>query len=163
MIEILFGSVWDKEYSLFSMVYISLILCGSTFFKVGVLGRYVIIISHRLYCSSEIFYIVNLYYKRSGRRSLLFLNKGIVIYLQLLCDDFYFVFINFSFPLSLNFIGEIMILIGIFNWNAGVLINLILICFFRRAYSLYLFSYVYHEKNIYYENNYNSDLKEYMI
>jgi len=60
-----------------SVVHINLILCSLiTYYKVGILGRYVIIISHGL-CSSGIFFIVNLYYDRSGRR-LLFLNKGIV-------------------------------------------------------------------------------------
>ncbi|KAG5312439.1 NU4M oxidoreductase, partial [Acromyrmex insinuator] len=58
---------------------------------------------------------------------------------------------KFCFPLSLNFIGEIIILIRILNWGVG-------------AYSLYLFSYVYHGKNIYYENKiYNSNLKEFNI
>jgi len=60
-----------------SVVHINLILCSLiTFYKVGILGRYVIIISHGL-CSSGIFFIVNLYYERSGRR-LLFLNKGMI-------------------------------------------------------------------------------------
>jgi len=73
-----------------SVVHINLMLCRlMTFYKAGILGRYVIIISHGL-CSSGIFYIVNLYYERSGRR-LLFLNKGIVRNLQLLYGDFYFV------------------------------------------------------------------------
>ena len=50
-----------------------------------------------------------------------------------------------------------------------MIIYLMLICFFRRAYSLYLFSYVYYGKNIYYKNIYyknkiyNSDLKEYIL
>ncbi|KAG5321671.1 NU4M oxidoreductase, partial [Pseudoatta argentina] len=36
--------------------------------------------------------------------------------------------------------------------------------FFRRAYLLYLFLYVYHGKNIYYKNKiYISDLEEYII
>jgi len=72
-----------------SVVHINLMLCRlMTFYKAGILGKYVIIISHGL-CSSGIFYIVNLY-ERSGRR-LLFLNKGIVRNLQLLYGDFYFV------------------------------------------------------------------------
>ncbi|KAG5346082.1 NU4M oxidoreductase, partial [Acromyrmex charruanus] len=100
----------------FSIVHMNLILCRlMTFFKVGVIERYVMIISHGIY-SSGIFYMINLYYERSGRR-LLFLNKGL----------------------------EIIILIRILNWNVGILI---LICFLRGAYSLYLFSYVYHGKNI---------------
>ena len=147
-----------------SVVHINLILCRlMTFYKVGIFGRYVIIISHGL-CSSGIFYIVNLYYNRSGRR-LLFLNKGIVRNLPtIIIWWFLFCIMNFSFPLSLNFIGETLILMRIVNWDLGIIIYLILICFFRRAYSLYLFSYIYHGKNIYYENKvYNLSLKEYII
>lgn len=60
-----------------SVVHINLILCRLiTLYKVGVVGSYIIIISHGL-CSSGIFYMVNLYYERTGRR-LLILNKGIV-------------------------------------------------------------------------------------
>ena len=55
-------------------------------------------------------------------------------------------------------------LIRIVNWDLGIIIYLMLICFFNRAYSLYLFSYIYHGKNIYYENkDYSSNLKEYII
>jgi len=57
-----------------------------------------------------------------------------------------------------------LILIRIVNWNIGIIMYLILVCFFRSAYLLYLFSYVYHEINIYYENKvYDSSFKEYMI
>ena len=60
-----------------SVVHVNLMLCRLiTFYKVEILGKYVMLISHGLR-SSGLFYIVNLYYERSGRR-LLFLNKGIV-------------------------------------------------------------------------------------
>ena len=65
-----------KRIAYSSVVHINLMLCRLiTFYKVGILGRHVTIISLGL-CSSGIFYIVNLYYERSGRW--LFLNKGIV-------------------------------------------------------------------------------------
>lgn len=58
-----------------SVVHINMILCALiTIFKLGVLGRYIIIISHGL-CSSGLFYMVNLFYKRRRRRLLIF-NKG---------------------------------------------------------------------------------------
>jgi len=145
-----------------SVVHINLILCNLiTFYKVEILERYVIIISHGL-CSSGMFFIVNLYYDRSGRR-LLFLNKRIIRNLPtVIIWWFMFCIINFSFPLSLNFVGETLMLIRIVNWDLGIIIYLMLICFFSRAYSLYLFSYIYHGKNIYYENKvYNSSLKVY--
>jgi len=90
---------------------------------VGILGRYVIIISHGL-CSSGMFFIVNLYYDRSGRR-LLFLNKGMVRNLPaVIIWWFLFCIINFSFPLSLNFIGETLMLIRIVNWDLGIIVYL---------------------------------------
>ncbi|KAG5346713.1 NU4M oxidoreductase, partial [Acromyrmex charruanus] len=102
-----------------------------------VIEGYIMIISHGL-CSSGIFYMVNLYYERSERR-LLFLNKSLVS----------------NLPTAI---------IWWFLFCIGILIYLILICFFRAAYSLYLYSYVYHGKNIYHENKiYNFNLKEYII
>jgi len=60
-----------------SVVHMNLILCSiGTFFKLGFIRSYIIIISHGL-CSSGLFYIVNLYYERTSRR-LLILNKGIL-------------------------------------------------------------------------------------
>ncbi|KYN20013.1 NADH-ubiquinone oxidoreductase chain 4 [Trachymyrmex cornetzi] len=51
-----------------SVVHINLILCRLiTFLKRALVGAYLIIIAHGL-CSSGIFYLVNLYYERSGRR-----------------------------------------------------------------------------------------------
>lgn len=52
--------------------------------------------------------------------------------------------INFSFPLSLNFIREIYIISVIIGWELILIIYLVVICFFNRAYSLYLYSYIQH-------------------
>lgn len=147
-----------------SVVHINLILCRiMTLFNLGFLSRYIIILSHGL-CSSGLFYIVNIYYRRRISR-LLILNKGLIrklsiliIWWFLLCSA------NFSFPFSINFIREILILIVIVNWDNFVIIYLILICFFRRAYSLYLFSYVQHGNFRYEEGVYNVRIiKEFMV
>lgn len=67
-----------------SVVHINLILGGIIILnKLGLLGAYVIIISHGL-CSSGIFYIVNIFYRRTGRR-LLVINKGIVNKIPVVC------------------------------------------------------------------------------
>lgn len=66
-----------------SVVHINLILCRIiTLFNLGFLSRYIIIISHGL-CSSGLFYIVNMYYRRTGSR-LLVLNKGLISKLSVL-------------------------------------------------------------------------------
>lgn len=147
-----------------SVVHINLILCRIlTLFNLGFLSRYIIIISHGL-CSSGLFYIVNIYYRRRISR-LLILNKGLIrklsiliIWWFLLCSA------NFSFPFSVNFIREILILIVIVNWDNYIIIYLILICFFSRAYSLYLFSYVQHGNFSYVEGVYNIRImKEFIV
>jgi len=127
-----------------SVVHINLMLCSLlTLSKLGILRRFIIIISHGL-CSSGLFYMVNVYYSRTSRR-LLLINKGILtiiptmaIWWFLLCSA------NFSFPLSLGFIREIIILISLLNWDIVLISYLFIICFMRRAYSLYLFSYTQH-------------------
>lgn len=127
-----------------SVVHMNIILaCMVTLYKIGVLRGYIIMISHGL-CSSGLFYIVNLYYSRTGSR-LLFLNKGMMRKLSLM-SFWWFIFCvrNFSYPFSLSFVGELFILGVLVNWEGGYIIFYMLICFFRRAYSLYLFSYVQH-------------------
>ncbi|XP_076182744.1 NADH-ubiquinone oxidoreductase chain 4-like [Ptiloglossa arizonensis] len=60
-----------------SVVHIRLLVAGIyRCIKVGLIGRYVLIISHGL-CSSGIFYIVNIIYEKTNRR-LLLINKGLL-------------------------------------------------------------------------------------
>lgn len=127
-----------------SVVHINFILCSLfTLVKLGTWGSYIIMITHGL-CSSGLFYIVNIFYQRSFSR-LLVLNKGylrflstVLIWWFLICAS------NFSFPFSLNFLGEILIIMSIIRWRISLGIIVSLICFFRGAYSLYLFSIVGH-------------------
>lgn len=148
-----------------SVVHINLILCRiMTLYNLGFLRRYIIIISHGL-CSSGLFYIVNIYYRRTMRR-LLILNKGLIRKLSILILWWFILCsANFSFPFSINFIREIIILIVIINWDSFIIIYLVLICFFRSAYSLYLFSYVRHGEENYREGVYylGCIIKEYLI
>lgn len=146
-----------------SVVHINVLICSIiTLIKLGFIRAYIIIISHGL-CSSGLFFMVNLYYERSNSR-LLFFNKGIINLLPslrawwfILCAS------NFSYPFSLNFIREILIIIIIIRWEIFIIIYLIIICFFRRAYSLYLFSYIQHGF-VYNEENLSLiNLKDYLI
>lgn len=127
-----------------SVVHINIILCSLiTLNKIGFIRRYIIMISHGL-CSSGLFYIVNLYYERSGRR-LLILNKGMIGKLPSLTIWWFFLcVVNFSFPFCMRFFREILMLRVLLNWNFYIIIYLIIICFLRRAYSLNLFAYIQH-------------------
>lgn len=127
-----------------SVVHINFILGGViTLLKLRLFRAIVIMVSHGA-CSSGLFYIVNIYYQRVGRR-LLVLNKGginklprVIIWWFLLCSS------NFSFPFSSNFLGEIGLIIVLLNWWKSRLLFIILICFFRGAYSLYLYTIISH-------------------
>lgn len=127
-----------------SVVHINIILCCLfTIIKLRFIRSYILIISHGL-CSSSLFFIVNLYYERSIRR-LIFFNKGILnIYPSLRLWWMIYCAINFSFPLSLNFIREIFLIRVLVGWEIILIIYLIVVCFFNRAYSLYLYSYIQH-------------------
>lgn len=127
-----------------SVVHINILMCSIlTLIKLGFIRAYIIIISHGL-CSSGLFFIVNLYYERTHRR-LIFFNKGIInLFPSLRIWWFILCAANFSFPFSLNFLREIFIISVIIRWDILIIIYLIIVCFFRRAYSLYLYSYVQH-------------------
>lgn len=148
-----------------SVVHINLILCRIIIIrKLRILRAYIIIVAHGL-CSSGLFYISNLYYERTRRR-LLILNKGILNKLPNITLWWFILCIsNFSYPFSLNFLRELLILIAIINWDFIFIIYLIIICFIRRAYSLYLYSYLQHgneEANL--RKNFCSNyIKDYII
>nr|AWN56353.1 NADH dehydrogenase subunit 4 [Pheidole oxyops] len=147
-----------------SVVHMNLMLCSlMTLSNFGFLSSYIMMISHGL-CSSGLFYMVNIYYSRTSSR-LLILNKGLVSKLSILMLWwFLFCSANFSFPFSVNFISEIMMVMVILTWDKGLMIYLMLICFMSSAYSLYLFSYIYHGGHVYDESHYyTGEIKEFMV
>lgn len=127
-----------------SVVHINFIICVViTIFKIGFIRGYIIIISHGL-CSSGLFYIVTIWYKRSLRR-LIMINKGIINLLPIIIIWwFYLCSCNFSFPLRLNFIREVIIIISVIRWIQKTYILIIILRLIRRAYSIYIYSYVCH-------------------
>lgn len=146
-----------------SVVHINIIVRAIlTLFKLGIISGYLIIIAHGL-CSSGLFYIVDLYYKRSGSR-LIVLSKGMIRKLPSFAFWWFFLCsANFSFPISLNFIREIFILRVILNWDLILIIYLIVVCFFRCAYSLYLFSYIQHGMSTEIEKFFGRFIKEFIV
>lgn len=127
-----------------SVVHINLIIRSIiVLIKLGFIGGYLVIITHGL-CSSGLFFIVNIFYRRTRRR-LLIINKGLINVIPFIIIIWFILCIfNFSFPISLNFIGEIFLIRIIIKWEIRLIIYLIIIGFIRRAYSLYIYSYVVH-------------------
>nr|DAC76826.1 TPA_asm: NADH dehydrogenase subunit 4 [Pseudomyrmex particeps] len=146
-----------------SVVHMNLML--SSFLTMMMLGwssAVMIMVSHGI-CSSGLFYMVNMYYERTSSR-LLLLNKGMVNYMPfmsiwwfLLCSS------NLSFPLSLNFMGEITMLMNLLSWKVMLIFIMMISCFFSGAYSLYLFSYVYHGNPSYMVFSGSGTVKEILV
>jgi len=129
-----------------SVAHISLVIGGLIVLTRWGWGfSYTLIIAHGL-CSSGLFFLVNLFYERLGRRRLL-INKGILAFIPrislwwfLLCAS------NIAAPPTINLLGEIGLLNRIIGWSKIIIIILIFISFFRAAYTLYLYSFSQHGK-----------------
>ena len=129
-----------------SVAHISLVIGGLIVLLSWGWGfSYSLIIAHGL-CSSGLFYLVNLTYERLGSRRLL-INKGILSFIPrvaiwwfLLCSS------NIAAPPSLNLIGEIGLINSVLGWSQISIFLLILVSFFRAAYTLYLYSFSQHGK-----------------
>ena len=126
------------------MAHISLIIGGIiTINYWGLLGGLIIIIAHGL-CSSGIFCLANISYERVIRRSL-FINKGIINLIpRIRLWWFLLRSSNMAAPPSLNLLREIILLRSLVRWRKILIIILIIISFFRAAYSLFLYSYSQH-------------------
>lgn len=129
-----------------SVAHISLVISGLIVLLSWGWGfSYSLIIAHGL-CSSGLFYLVNLTYERLGSRRLL-INKGILSFMPrvamwwfLLCSS------NMAAPPSLNLVGEIGLINRVLGWSQISIFLLILVSFFRAAYTLYLYSFSQHGK-----------------
>nr|UOU85066.1 NADH dehydrogenase subunit 4 [Micropterna sequax] len=107
----------------------------------GVSGAYLVMIGHGL-CSSGLFCLVNLNYERLFSRNLI-LNKGMLSMMPSL-SLWWFMFLssNMAAPLSLNLLGEIMLISSLVAWSFTLMLLLGLVSFFSAGYSLYLFAFV---------------------
>jgi NADH:ubiquinone oxidoreductase subunit 4 (subunit M) len=130
----------------------------------GFLGSIILMLSHGL-VSSALFICVGFLYERYKVRSLLYISG-----LGRLLPFFSFLFFiftlgNMGFPGTFSFIGEFLILLGVFLKNSvvGVLAGLSVI--FSAGYSLILYSYTFHGSIRFNMIKYFSDLshREFMI
>nr|UXG56633.1 NADH dehydrogenase subunit 4 [Cerceris albofasciata] len=146
-----------------SIVHMNMMLCGMfTMFNVGVLGAYMMMISHGL-SSSGLFYLVNINYERINSR-LIFFNKGLMILMPnmslmwfLICSS------NMAAPFSLNLVSELFLLMSLIIFNKNLIWFLILLCMFSFLYSLYLYSFVQHGKNLSMNKFSSGKLIEYLM
>nr|UPL65863.1 NADH dehydrogenase subunit 4 [Onymocoris hackeri] len=127
-----------------SVSHMGLVICGlltnSTW---GFFGSVVMMLAHGL-CSSGLFAIANINYDRTFSRSLI-LNKGMMVFIPSL-SLFWFLFSvnNMGAPPSLNFFGEVSLIISIMSYSMFSIFMLSLGSFLSCCYSIYLYSLVQH-------------------
>nr|WRK21487.1 NADH dehydrogenase subunit 4 [Nelidina sp. n.] len=109
----------------------------------GLWGSYLLMLGHG-FCSSGLFYLMNLYYNFSLSRSF-FINKGLMNYVP---SGSMFLFImclfNMSCPPSVNFLSEFMILISMENYWFNSYIYFFVFSFFCACFSYYMYMYNQH-------------------
>nr|YP_007026903.2 NADH dehydrogenase subunit 4 [Metacrangonyx remyi] len=117
----------------------ALLIMGELGFK----GALFMMIAHGL-CSSGLFYLVDIVYKRTGTRSL-FINKGL---LNLMPNMSFWWFMllaaNLAAPPSLNLFSEICMLVSLVSWTKFNMIVLSVLIFLTGAYNIYLYSLSQH-------------------
>nr|YP_011010519.1 NADH dehydrogenase subunit 4 [Ventidius harrisoni]WPW47147.1 NADH dehydrogenase subunit 4 [Ventidius harrisoni]WPW47160.1 NADH dehydrogenase subunit 4 [Ventidius harrisoni] len=127
-----------------SVSHMSLVICGIFSLNyMGMLGSLILMIGHGL-CSSGLFCLANMIYERSNSRSFYF-NKGLItlvpslsFFLFLLCSN------NMSSPMSLNLLGEILIINSMMSWSVYTFFFLFMGTFLSCCYSIYLYSNTQH-------------------
>lgn len=134
-----------------SVVHISLIVTGLISIRLtGILGSLIIIISHGL-CSSALFFLVNISYRRLKSRRIL-LNKGLInITPSLTLFWFILNIFNIGAPPSLNLVSEILLINRILNFRLNLIPLIIILRFTSVLYSIYFFITTQHgilNKNI---------------
>jgi NADH:ubiquinone oxidoreductase subunit 4 (subunit M) len=101
----------------------------------GIMGSFLMAIGHGV-VSTALFFIVGIIYERSHSRLLDYYSGLSLIIPSISFFSFMFLISNFGFPISLNFIAELLILIGVGTINVLFLILLILYSVFSVAYNL---------------------------
>lgn len=127
-----------------SVAHISMVIGGIiTLSYWGVCRSFALMVAHGL-CSSGLFCLSNISYERFGRRSLL-VNRGLINLMPSMAIWWFLLrACNMAAPPSLNLLGEIGLLSSLVSWSWYLIFILVLLSFFRAAYTLYLYSYSQH-------------------
>ena len=108
---------------------------------IGLQGSYFSMISHGI-ISGSLFFCIGMLYDRYHTR-LLYYYGGLVQFMPIFASIFFiFILSNMGFPGTSGFVGEILILVSVFNINSKIGF---LICFsmvFASIYSIWLFNRV---------------------
>nr|CCI69454.1 NADH dehydrogenase subunit 4 [Metacrangonyx longicaudus] len=119
--------------------------------ELGYMGCLYMMVAHGL-CSSGLFYLVDIIYKRTGTRSL-YINKGLLNILPNLSFWwFMFLLANLAGPPTLNLFSELCMIINLVSWNKFNMLILMGITFLTGAYNIYLYSLSQHNNYLFSKN-----------
>jgi NADH-quinone oxidoreductase subunit M len=105
----------------------------------GIMGSYLLSIFHG-FVSALLFIIIGMIYERYHTRNIFYI-RAITIYAPILSVIFFLGNLaNMGFPGTANFIGEVMIFMGVFESNIIVGITCLIPLFFTVIYSFWLFT-----------------------
>lgn len=130
---IAYSSVSHMNYSLLGLFSKSIL---------GIMGLFFLLLGHAL-TSGALFFVVGVLYDRYKTR-IIFYYSCLVVYmpiLSILC--FIFILANFGFPLTANFVGEFLVLAGIFKFSGTFLFIIIIGMVFNLVFSLFLYNYIF--------------------
>nr|AZL93394.1 NADH dehydrogenase subunit 4 [Platygaster sp. ZJUH_2016026] len=146
-----------------SVVHMGMMLCGGLMmFYWGMMGFMIMMLGHGI-CSSGLFCLLNMSYKRVLSRTFL-MNSGMINYLPKM-SLFWFSFsvMNMSAPPSLNLISEIFLMISLIKVDYVMMLLIGLLSFFSGLYSIYLYSYSQHGVNYFFNKFMNNTIDEFML
>ena len=146
--------------SIVHMNYIVIGLFSFNFFSY--IGGIFMMLAHGI-TSSALFFLAGILYDRFKSR-IIFYYSGLLFIMPLYSFFlFYFLFCNLGFPGSINFIGEILILIGLINYSFFFFIIILISFFLSVIYSIWLPNRIVFGNIIFLRNYFDLDERELLV
>jgi len=103
--------------------------------QAGLLGSFLMAIGHGI-VSTALFFLVGIIYERTHTRLLIYYSGLNLVIPAISFFMFIFIISNFGFPISLNFVAEFLILLGIGSINILLLLIIGIYSVISVAYNL---------------------------
>lgn len=138
-----------------SVAHIGILICGLVSFnKIGVIGRFVIMVGHGL-SSSGLFCMVNMYYERLGSRRF-FVNKGLIILFPIFSlMIFMLCAANIAAPPTVNLFSELLLIMSIIKYSYIIFFVFPIGSFLGAVFTVFIFSYSQHGKMHFFNISYD--------
>lgn len=123
----------------------------------GFVGAFTLLLAHG-FVSGGLFLLIGCIYERYKTRFILYYNGLVQMNPKIGVFFFFFLLGNMAFPGTLNFVSEILILIGLMDFNIYLLILVGFSSVFILSYNLFLFSKLFFFKSSIKYSVYSNDL-----